>query len=323
MKIERSSWRSAGTMTLLLACALGATACANLDLGALGAPGALPIQLTPPKVTFAGATLVQSPSSRTYAAYYCPDLINAPYGTSELVCRQFFGPRPPAAAMQVAFDLHFHIANPNQVPVPLASALAAATVFPAAGNEKLGALCISLCPPDVPGCQGGPSTSACEASSRDVHSMADFVDKSLPALLISTGVAIVNGQTPTFTLPPITAASELDVTVRYAFGPEQLLAIMRDLAAQSVNQLKKGQIPNLAIPFRLEGTVFFDAGSLGRFAVGWGPTTGTWQLPVDGLVAAAPIVTSGALNAAPSSAPPPSAPAGAPPSPSGAPPSAP
>ena len=29
-----------------------------------------------------GATLVQSPSSKTYAAYYCPDLINAPFGTS-------------------------------------------------------------------------------------------------------------------------------------------------------------------------------------------------------------------------------------------------
>ncbi|MDB4983187.1 MAG: hypothetical protein JWM82_3939, partial [Myxococcales bacterium] len=273
-------------MAFLLLCgAFSATSCANFDLGALGAPGALPIQLTPPKVTFQGATLVQSPASRTYAAYYCPDVINAPYGTSGLVCQQFFGPRPPANAMQVAFDLHFHIANPNQVPVPLASALAAATVFPAAGNEKLGALCISLCPPDVVGCAGGPSTSACEASSRDVHSMADFVDKSLPALLISTGVAIANGQTPTFTLPPVTAASEIDVVVRYAFGPEQLLAIMRDLAVQSVSQLKKGQVPNLAIPFRLEGTVFFDAGSLGRFAVGWGPTTGTWQLPVEGLSA--------------------------------------
>jgi hypothetical protein len=281
-------------------------------------------------VTFEGATLVQSPSSRAYAAYYCPDLINAPLGTSGVVCQQFFGRRPSATAMQVAFDLHFHIANPNQVPVPLASALAAATVFPAAGNEKLGALCISLCPPDVASCVGGLSTSACEASSRDVHSMADFVDKSLPALLISTGVAIANGQTPTFTLPPVTAASELDVTVRYAFGPEQLLAIMRDLAAQSVSQLKKGQVPNLAIPFRLEGTVFFDAGSLGRFAVGWGPTTGTWQLPVEGLVAAAPVVTSGALNAAPPSAAPPSAPPpsappprAAPPSPSGAPPAVP
>jgi hypothetical protein len=275
---------SRGLVSLVVACAGLATSCANLDLGALGAGGPLPIQITPPKVTFAGATLVQSPASRTLAAYYCPDLINAPFGTSGLVCEQFFGRRPPANAMQVAFDLHFHISNPNQVPVPLASALAAATVFPAAGNEKLGALCISLCPPDAVGCAGGPSTSACEASSRDVRSMADFVDKSLPSLLISTGLALANGQTPTFTLPPLTAASELDVTVRYAFGSEQLLAIMRDLAAQSVSELKQGALPTFTIPYRLEGTIFFDAGSIGRLAVGWGPSTGTWQLPTEGLL---------------------------------------
>jgi hypothetical protein len=319
MKKVRSSSPSLAAISLWVACAVAATSCATFNLGALGAPGSLPIQLTPPKVTFAGATLVQAPSSRAYAAYYCPDLINAPFGTSGLVCQQFFGPRPPASAMQVAFDLHFHIANPNQVPVPLASALAAATVFPTAGNEKLGALCISLCPPDVAGCAGGPATGACEASSRDVRSMADFVDKSLPALLISTGVALANGQTPSFTLPPITAASEIDVTVRYAFGPEQLLAILRDLAAQSVNELKKGQLPTFTIPYRLEGTVFFDAGSLGRFAVGWGPVTGTWQLPVEGLVPAAASATSGPTWS-PSGAPP----AGtSSPVPSGAPPAAP
>jgi hypothetical protein len=315
MKKERSSRLAPLTFSFLFACVAAATSCANLDLGALGAPGSLPIQITPPKVTFAGATLVQSPSSRTYASYYCPDLINAPFGTSGLVCEQFFGRRPLATSMQVAFDLHFHIANPNQVPVPLASALAAATVFPAAGNEKLGALCISLCPPDAPGCAGGPSTGACEASSRDVRSMADFVDKSLPALLISTGVALAEGQTPTFTLPPLTAASEIDVTVRYAFGPEQLLAIMRDLAVQSVNELKKGQLPTFTIPYRLEGTVFFDAGSIGRLAVGWGPATGTWQLPVEGLVPAATTAAPAYVAPAPAYV--------APAPPSGAPPAAP
>jgi hypothetical protein len=279
--------RSESLRAVAVAAGLLATSCANFDLNALGAPGQLPIQITPPKVTFSGATLVQSPSRQLLAAYYCPDVINAPFGTSELVCRQFFGPRPAPAQMQVAFDLRFHISNPNQVPVPVASALAAATVFPQAGNEKLGALCISLCPPDVAGCVGGARPDACEASSRDVHSMQDFVDKSLPSLLISTGVALANGQTPTFTLPPISAASELDVTVRYAFGPEQLLAIMRDLAVQSQSELKNGRLPTFTIPYRLEGTIFFDAGSIGRLAVGWGPTSGTWQLPVEGLTNAA------------------------------------
>jgi hypothetical protein len=281
MKTSRSILGAAG----LAACLTASLSCAALGLpDTLGQAGPLPIQVVAPKVTFTGATLVQSPSSRTYASYYCPEVVQAPFGTQGLVCEQFFGPRPAPAALQVAFDLHFHVANPNQVPVPLASALAAATVFPAAGNEKLGALCISLCPPDVAGCVGGPQPGACEASSRDVRSMADFVDRSLPSLLISAGVALANGQPPTFTLPPLVAASELDVTVRYAFGPEQLLGIMRDLAQQSVGELKQGHLPTFTIPYSLEGTVFFDAGSIGRLAVGWGPVTGTWQLPAEGLV---------------------------------------
>ncbi|HVZ73981.1 MAG TPA: hypothetical protein VHJ20_16490 [Polyangia bacterium] len=309
---------SAGRATFLLAFAVSAgaaTSCAGFNFPQT--LGQVPVPISPPRVTFTGATLVQSPPMRTYAAYYCPDLINAPLGTSGLVCQQFFGARPDPTAMQVAFDLHFHVANPNQVPVPVASALAAATVFPAAGNESLGALCISLCPPDVAGCVGGVAPTSCEASSRDVRSMNDFVDKSLPSLLISAGVAVANGQVPTFTLPPLSAASEIDVTVRYAFGPEQLLRIMRDLANQSVGELKKGRLPTFTIPYRLEGTVFFDAGSIGRLSVGWGPVSGVWQLPVDGIVASAGVAMP--LSSAPPSAPPPSyaappaAPAGAPP----------
>ena len=61
---------------------------------------------------------------------------------------------------------------------------------------------------------------------------------------------------------------------------------MRNLAAQSVNELKAGRLPTFTIPYRLEGTVWFDAGSIGRIAVGWGPTEGTWTLPVAGIAAA-------------------------------------
>jgi hypothetical protein len=287
----------------------GATSCAELGLPLPGGP--LPVQIVPPKVTFKGATLVQSPATKTYAAYYCPELINAPLNTSGIVCQQFFGPRPAGSAMQVAFDLTFHIENPNPVPIPLASVLAAATVFPAAGNEQLGALCISLCPPGVASCVGGPQPSACEASSRDVRSMADFVNKSLPSLLISAGVAIVNGETPSFTLPPLVAASELDVVVRYAFGPEQLLGIMRELAQQSVGELKKGRTPTFTVPYNLEGTIFFDAGSIGRLAIGWGPTSGVFQLPTNGILPSPPHISSPPVSAPPSAPPagrPPAAP---------------
>jgi hypothetical protein len=301
--------------SLVLASVVLFGSCAQLGLPPLAAPGAVPI--TPPSVTFVGATLVRAPSTQALAAHYCPELVQAPLGTGPLLCRQAFGPPPPPSAMVVSFDLVFRVANPNQVPLPLASALVATTLFPASTGEKLGAVCVSICPEGAAGCTGEAPPGACEASSRDVRSLNDFVDKSLPRLLISEGIALANGQAPSFTLPPITASSQVDVTVRYSFGPEQLLAVMRDLAAQSVNELKNGRLPTFTIPYRLEGTVWFDAGSIGRIAVGWGPTAGTWTLPVAGLV---PAVIAPAMGAPPSYAPPRGAP---PPAPAGAPPSVP
>ena len=97
-------------------------------------PGTI-ADIKPPQVTFRGATLARAPSQRMLAAYYCPELVNIPFGR-ELVCQQFFGPRPDPAAMAVAFDLTFHIANPNRIPMPLASVLAAATVFPGSANAS-------------------------------------------------------------------------------------------------------------------------------------------------------------------------------------------
>ena len=150
-----------------------------------------------------------------------PAADSAPLEPGAFICQQAFGPQPPPAAMTVSFDLRFHIANPNQVPLPVASALVATTLFPAATSQKLGAVCVTLCA-DGTSCNGTPPPGACEASSRDVRSLSDFVDRSLPQLLIANGIALANGQPPQFTLPPIVASSQVDITVRYSFGPEQL-----------------------------------------------------------------------------------------------------
>jgi hypothetical protein len=282
-------------------------------------------------VTFVGATLARAPSTRLLAAYYCPQLVSAPLGAGAFICQQAFGPQPSPATMTVSFDLRFRVANPNQVPLPVASALVATTLFPAGASEKLGAVCVALCP-DGTSCNGGAPPGACEASSRDVRSLSDFVDKSLPQLLIANGIALAEGQPPQFSLPPIVASSQVDVTVRYSFGPEQLLLVLRDLASHSVAELKAGRVPSFTIPYRLEGTVWFDAGSIGRIAIGWGPAQGVWTLPLEGLVGTvgpaatsfvAPLSPAGTPPGAPppagaaprpgTPAPPPAAPPGAPP----------
>ena len=261
---------------------LAASSCAMLaNLPPL--PGAERLNIVPPRITFSGATLAQSPSQRQLAAYYCPEVITAPFGSGAIVCQGFFGRRPAPSEMSVAFDLRFHINNPNRIPVPLASVLTAVTVFPAATNQQLGASCVQLCAPGQAGCGGQAAVGACQASSRDVRSLDDFVGAT-ERLLIAGGIAAATGQPFSFQPPPVSAASEMDVVVRFSFGPEPMLATLRQLASQSVSELSAGHAISFRIPFRLEGTIWFDGGSFGRLAVGYGPLDGVWILPTDGLL---------------------------------------
>jgi hypothetical protein len=256
----------------------------NLNVPAAGS-------ITPPAVQFQGATLAQAPTQRALEAYYCPEVVPDPLGIAggaTVLCRGLFGSKPPPAAMVVAFDLRFKVSNPNHIPIPLADVLAAVTVFPGAGNRSLGATCLHLCAPGQPGCTGQSGQSdpgACQASSRDIRSMSDFAGATAN-LLIAAGIATAAGQPLTFTAPQVSSDAELEVTVRYSFGPEQLLGILRQVASQSVNELKAGRTMTFSIPFRIEGTVWFDTGSFGRIAVGYGPVDGTWVIPTEGLTAA-------------------------------------
>lgn len=242
--------------------------------------------ITPPTVTFQGAALAQAPTQKRLEAYYCPEVVPPPLGIpggANVLCRGLFGARPAPQEMQVAFDLRFRVSNPNKIPVPLADILAAVTVFPAAGNRSLGAACVHLCSPEQPGCNGQPDPAACQSSSRDIRSMADFAGAAAN-LLITAGVTAAAGQPLTFTAPQVAAGTDLDVLVRYTFGPEELLGILRQIASQSVNELKAGRSITFNIPFRIEGTVWFDAGSFGRVPVGYGPVEGNWVLPTEGII---------------------------------------
>ena len=242
--------------------------------------------ITPPTVLYQGATLVQAPSQRRLAAYYCPEVVPAPFGFSggsALLCQGLFGGRPGVAEMEVAFDLSFKVKNPNQIPLPLGDVLASVTAFPSATNQRLGAACVHLCAPGQAGCTPQPDATSCQASSRDVRSLADFQNAAV-SFLVTRGIAAATGQPLTFTAPSVSAASELDVVVRFSFGPGPLLETLRQLASQSVNELKAGRPVTFAIPFNTEGTVWFDGGSFGRLAVGYGPASGTFVLPVEGLI---------------------------------------
>jgi hypothetical protein len=239
-----------------------------------------------PRVSYLGAALVQAPSQLQLAAYYCPEVVPDPFGlpgVARLACAQAFGPAPRPDDLRVAFDLRFSVDNPNHFPIPVAELLTAATVFPSAEATALGAACVTLCGASQPDCSGRPAPGACQASSRDLRSLGDF-QRAVAQLLVSAGLSALAGQRPSFSLPPVVSDGHVELTARFSFGPQPLLATLRQLASQAVEQLQRGQPPRLAIPYRLEGTVWFDVGSLGRVAVGFGPAQGSWTLPVEALL---------------------------------------
>jgi hypothetical protein len=241
------------------------------DLGVIAPP------LNPPSVVFVGANLVSRPARQQLAAFYCPDLVSVPLGGAGTLCQGLFGARPSPETLAIAFDARLRIGNPNEVPLPMANLLAAVTVFPGAANAQTGATCVQLCPGGPGTCAGQDPGTACQASSRDVRSLSDFANAAA-GLMVSNGLAIAAGQTPSFTAPTIAAASEIEVVARFSLAPAQLLRVMRQLAEQSAGELQQGRAPSFTIPYVLEGTIWFDGGSLGRVAIPWGPAAGTWIL---------------------------------------------
>jgi hypothetical protein len=265
-KLPRVRLLAGGTILLSVA------ACVPLsELGAIG-PG-----LKPPSVVFAGATLMSTPSRQQLAATYCPDLVSVPLGGAPLLCQGLFGGRPSPETMAIAFDARFKIQNPNEVPLPMASLLAAVTVFPGAANEQTGATCVQLCPGGPGTCTGRDPATACQASSREVRSLSDFANAATD-LVVSNGLAMGAGQPPSFTAPTVAAASEIEVVARFSLAPAQMLRVMRQLAEQSAGELRAGRAPSFVIPYRLQGTIWFDGGSFGRVAIPWGPVAGSWTL---------------------------------------------
>jgi hypothetical protein len=220
------------------------------------------------------------------AAYYCPQLVPNPGGlpgAAGLLCSQFFGAPPSLEQMRVSFDLRFKVSNPNHFPIPVAELLAAATVFPERTNQSLGAACVAFCGANQPGCTGQPGPTSCQAQRSDIRSLADFRNAAA-GLLISSGISALQGQTPSYTMPQVVRDAEVLVTARFSFGPAALLQVLRQLAQQAVQQLQTGKQLEFVIPYRMEGSVWLDVGSLGRVAVGFGPAAGSWTIPATQIV---------------------------------------
>ncbi len=240
------------------------------------------LQAQMPTATYQDAKLVQAPSQQMMLQYYCPKVVHDPFGLTPIACTTAFGDAPADSDMKVAFDLAFDVHNPNHFPIPVAEMLTAVTVFPNNNAQALGASCVVFCSARDPSCTGAPRPDSCTAKSTDLRSLGDFANATAN-LVIANGVALVEGQQLTFKMPEVAQDGDAVIHARLAFGVEPLSNALEQLLSQTVKQVSQLQSVTFEIPYRIEGTVWLDAGSLGRVAVGFGPVHGVWTLPTDRL----------------------------------------
>lgn len=253
-------------ITLLLATlCLGGCPGFEFPINTGGGPAAArPI---PPNVTVSSVTLTHAPTAQQVGRSLCPQVANP------LAC-QLLGSAPTAEQMKFTFDVELDVENTNRIPLPVTSALAAFTAFPAAtGQQNLGAVCMSLCQ-DPASCPQD-ATNACEASEPEIRDMHDFANAAAGFL-----VALATGQERLENLRIRTVApgAHTRVVFRLELNPNQVLALLRQVAGDAVAQLAAGRNPELVIPYQIEGSIWITVEHFGRFAVSFPAYRSQWAL---------------------------------------------
>lgn len=235
-----------------------------------GMPVAQTVNPVPPNVSVSTIELAAHPTAQQLAGYFCSEYLPAP--ANMFVCPAAFG-SVNMTDLEFAFDLELRFQNPNQIPVPIVEALVAFTAYPSTSNQRLGALCISMCenPNSCP--QNGPG--ACESNQPEIRDASSFASAAVGFLVrTATGQASLED----LRVRTIEPSGQVVLNVRLSLAPAQLLPLIKETVTNLVDRLRDRQIPSFSIPYRLEGTAFVTIEGLGRIAVDFGPVENSWNI---------------------------------------------
>ncbi len=236
--------------------------CAGLGLGT----GRQVIDVKPPSVSVAELRLVELPSNKELASYYCSQYLGP------LICRAF-GPVPSISDIQFAFDVELALRNRSAAPLPVVQSLFAFTAFPGeAAAANLGAVCLSFCE-NPEHCE--QDADACTSDDPEIHDAKDFA-KAAAGFLFS--VALGEKRFSDLRVRTIPPNEELRMVVRLGIDPTQMVDLIAKVAKGDIARIKEGRMPELAVPYQIEGTTWVAVESLGRLASGFGPVDGRWAL---------------------------------------------
>lgn len=258
--------RSAFALVLVLA-----AGCETLGIPPLGdASRALGIE--PPDVRIAEVRLAEAPSNPQIAMRLCDELASERGLPGRAVCAAF-GRAPTRDDLTFAFEVELDIGNPNRIPLPLAEALVGFRAWPEHDEENLGAVCVSLCE-EAAECPA-MGADACRSSDPEIRDARDFADAAAGFLRAVVLGEREGGELGVRTVPP---REHVRAVLRLELEPDRMMRLVRRLAGDAVSDVRVGQVPELEVPFELEGTVWVRVEALGRLGAGFGPHRDAWHL---------------------------------------------
>jgi len=230
---------------------------------------------TPPTLRLVETRLSHAPTNEQIGLHYCTVYASqSPAGAfGALACRAF-GPLPTREDLQFRFQAEMEAANPGRVPLPMVEALVAFKAFPDSGDSaNLGAVCLSLCenPANCP--QGG--ANACESTAPEIRDMDSFA-RAAVGFLVS--VAVGQRRFEDLRIRTIQPNERIRFVAELSLDIDQTLSLIERTVRRAVDGAQRGQTPNIQIPYEVEGSVFVEVESFGRFAASFPAVAGNWDL---------------------------------------------
>ncbi len=228
-----------------------------------------------PTLTYQEALLVQSPTTTSLLAYYCPSVMGA------TLCSPVLGAAPAKEDLRFDFELNFRVDNPTALPIPTLSMLLATTLFENDPNvQELGATCVTFCDPDDPSCTGNGAEDACASNDQnDIDTWDDFASSATDQLVgVATGEldAAYGDNLGIRTIP---AHGFQDMKVVFSLGLDPMTNILGRVSNDYVTAYMNGNEEPVEIPYNVRGTLWVDVpANIGRVGLPFGPQSSVWQL---------------------------------------------
>lgn len=220
----------------------------------------------PPKVDVVSVKLAEAPTDRQLAGYFCSR--HAPAIACQLLSGQSTDPRN----IRFSFDIELEIENKAQIALPVVSMLVGFKAFPEATVQtpSLGSVCLSMCenPQSCP-----QQANDCQSTDPLITDVDSFANAAVGFLIrTATGQASFED----LRIKMMQPSEKIRIVTRLSLSADQVLRLMEQTGEQLVNQTTRGQVPEFAIPYEIEGSIWISVEQFGRIGASFPKVQGSF-----------------------------------------------